>query len=212
DFIAQPNEGIAPLSVDFVSYSSDPDGHNIVKYTWDFGDGASDDGTNVTITHNYSSAGKYTAKLTVEDEYGAVSDTKSVTINVYQPKAITVLNANDVLVGNATTIFVDCSDANDTVNLEILKQNESTRAFEPVSGGSFTVACGSITNYTPAEIGIYKVVASIVGCNTMQCHREVQFQARQEVPELETPEINPVFVIGIALIILGIVTRSSKSK
>ena len=205
DFIAQPNEGIAPLSVDFVSYSSDPDGHNIVKYTWDFGDGASDSGSNVTVTHTYSNEGTYTAKLTVEDEYGAVSDTKSVTINVYQPKAITVLNASDVLVGNATTIFVDCSDANDTVNLEILKQNESTGAFEPVSGGSFTVACGSITNYTPVEIGIYKVVASIAGCNTMQCHREVQFQARQEVPELETPEINPVFVIGIVLGVLALI-------
>ena len=198
-------EGINPLMVKFTSYSSDPDGHNIVHYTWHFGDGASDDGTNAEVIHTYASAGKYTATLVVEDEYGAVSDTKSVTINVYQPKAITALSASDVLVGNATTIFVDCSDASDTVDLEILKRNESTGAFEPVSGGSFTVACGSIANYTPAEVGIYKVVASIAGCNTMQCHREVHFQARQEVPELETPEISPVLAIGIVLGVLALV-------
>jgi PKD repeat protein len=59
--------------------SSDVDG-TITNYAWTFGDGAS--GSGVAPSHTYSSAGSYTATLTVTDNKGATaSDSAVVTVN-----------------------------------------------------------------------------------------------------------------------------------
>jgi PKD repeat protein len=52
------------------SFSADADGA-IMSYSWDFGDGQK--GAGVVVTHNYSSPGNYTVRLTVVDEEGANS-------------------------------------------------------------------------------------------------------------------------------------------
>lgn len=57
---------------------SDKDGQ-IVKYTWDFGDGALSNEENPI--HKYSKEGIYTAKLTVEDDKGAM-DSKEVEVKI----------------------------------------------------------------------------------------------------------------------------------
>ncbi|MDI6708628.1 MAG: PKD domain-containing protein, partial [Candidatus Thermoplasmatota archaeon] len=60
------------------SASYDPDGA-IVNYTWDFGDGSTGRGMNVT--HTYTATGNYTVTLTVTDDYGATAiDTCVVTV------------------------------------------------------------------------------------------------------------------------------------
>ena len=67
---ASPLYGPTPLAVTFDgSDSADPDsGDGISKYIWSFGDGTPDKTTTApTVTHTYASAGKFTAKLTVED-------------------------------------------------------------------------------------------------------------------------------------------------
>jgi PKD repeat protein len=51
----------------------------IISYTWVFGDGAT--GTGITTTHSYSTAGTYTARLTVQDAAGNTA-TATVTITV----------------------------------------------------------------------------------------------------------------------------------
>jgi PKD repeat protein len=64
-FTATPTEGSTPLFVSFdASGSYDPDG-DVDSYRWAFGDGAS--GSGMVATHVYSTAGTYTARLTVED-------------------------------------------------------------------------------------------------------------------------------------------------
>ncbi|MBI3803657.1 MAG: PKD domain-containing protein [Nitrospirae bacterium] len=64
-FSATPTSGTAPLKVAFdASTSTDPDG-SITSYAWDFGDGTA--GTDQIIDHTYTSAGSYTAALTVTD-------------------------------------------------------------------------------------------------------------------------------------------------
>ena len=72
----------APSEGDTVRFdasgSYDPDG-NIVKYIWDFGDGAS--GTGKIVAHTYSRAGTYTVRLTVQDDRGA-TDTATATVRV----------------------------------------------------------------------------------------------------------------------------------
>jgi PKD repeat protein len=67
-FTADPEAGVAPLTVDFdATASSDPDGA-IVAYQWYFGDG--DTGVGATVSHTYDSFGAYTAILTVVDDDG----------------------------------------------------------------------------------------------------------------------------------------------
>ena len=60
---------------------SSSDEVGIVSYSWDFGDGST--GTGKTATHTYSSAGTYTAKLTVQDAAGN-SETSNVTVKVQE--------------------------------------------------------------------------------------------------------------------------------
>ena len=79
NFTATRTSGQAPLAVSFNgSSSSDSDG-SITSYAWSFGDGGSSSG--VTANHTYSSAGVYTAQLTVTDNDGA-TDTATRTIQV----------------------------------------------------------------------------------------------------------------------------------
>ncbi|MEM3567682.1 MAG: PKD domain-containing protein, partial [Thermoplasmata archaeon] len=72
--------------VTFTSTSYDPDGNEIVKYIWDFGDGSNKSGNLKSTMHSYSQPGVYTVKLMVEDEKGAqnsTSRTLSVTEELY---------------------------------------------------------------------------------------------------------------------------------
>ncbi len=81
--------GQAPLAVSFTSTGSfDPDG-TIQSYQWDFGDG-SPVVNGATASHTYSSAGVFTAKLTVRDNANASSvDTVSIATN-NSPPVLTV--------------------------------------------------------------------------------------------------------------------------
>ena len=76
---ASSTSGEAPLAVTLDgSGSFDPDGM-IVDWAWEFGDGASASGA--TVTHTYTNAGDYTARLTVTDNSGRTA-TASVEIAV----------------------------------------------------------------------------------------------------------------------------------
>jgi endonuclease/exonuclease/phosphatase family metal-dependent hydrolase/glutamine cyclotransferase len=76
---ANPTSGVAPLGVSFSQTSSDPDGY-IASYSWTFGDGQTS--TQAFPSHTYSSAGSYTARLTVTDNQGATaSATVVITAN-----------------------------------------------------------------------------------------------------------------------------------
>lgn len=70
---ANPVSGAAPLAVAFDgTASTDADG-TIASYAWTFGDGASASGA--TASHTYTTAGTYTAQLTVGDNQGATGTT-----------------------------------------------------------------------------------------------------------------------------------------
>lgn len=75
---ASDTSGEEPLSVKFSGEGTDSDG-TIVSYHWDFGNKQTSDEQNPTYI--YSSAGGYTAKLTVTDDNGA-TDTDEVQIDV----------------------------------------------------------------------------------------------------------------------------------
>ena len=77
---ATPSSGTAPLAVAFDgSTSSDPDG-SIASYAWTFGDGGN--ATGPTANHTYTTAGSYSAQLTVTDNQGATGTTTlAITVN-----------------------------------------------------------------------------------------------------------------------------------
>jgi PKD repeat protein len=79
---ATPTSGTAPLMVAFDGTgSTDPDGA-VSSYAWDFGDGSS--GSGGTVNHQYTNAGSYTARLTVNDTSGS-SASATATISVNAP-------------------------------------------------------------------------------------------------------------------------------
>ncbi len=79
---ASVTSGEFPLAVDFDgSNSVDPNG-DVLAFAWDFGDGNT--ATGATVSHTYTTAGVYTATLTVDDGNGN-SSTESVIITVLEP-------------------------------------------------------------------------------------------------------------------------------
>nr|WP_274388033.1 ThuA domain-containing protein [Salsipaludibacter albus] len=67
---AEPTSGQAPLEVSFDGTgSSDPNGDDLT-YEWDFDDDGTVDATGATVTHTYTEAGEYDARLTVTDPAG----------------------------------------------------------------------------------------------------------------------------------------------
>ena len=76
--VADFNYAIDGLTVTFYDASYDPDGY-IVNWTWDFGDGKTDEGQ--IVSHTYSKAGTYYVTLTVTDNDGnTASKTLAVTV------------------------------------------------------------------------------------------------------------------------------------
>lgn len=61
--------GPVPLDVAFNGASSSDDDGTVVSYLWNFGDGSS--ATGAYVDHVYTTAGTFTAKLTVTDDNGA---------------------------------------------------------------------------------------------------------------------------------------------
>jgi PKD repeat protein len=200
-FSATPREGKPPLEVIFKVLESDPDGH-LVTYRWDFGDGSSAIGKEVA--HTYKDIGEYTVTLTATDEYGA-SSTEKTTIKVYDLRGITTISAENVARYETTTIFVDCTGA-DTVDITIGKEASSVTKLAGVR-------CGTHVDYGPiAEEGTYTVVAQILDCNAPECVKTASFNV---VPQpgimMASPEVNPIFILIIALIVLGIVRWKNRN-
>ena len=71
------SEGPAPLRVEFDGSSSfAAQGHSIVSYAFDFGDGSSVEGTDSIVVHTYTRAGEFQPSLTVTDDQGGTSQAK----------------------------------------------------------------------------------------------------------------------------------------
>jgi cytochrome c len=65
---ASPSSGELPLAVSLSADATDPENEGLT-YEWDFGDGAS--GTGAQVTHTYELSGVYTPTVTVTDASGA---------------------------------------------------------------------------------------------------------------------------------------------
>jgi uncharacterized repeat protein (TIGR03803 family) len=80
-FTANPTSGVAPLSVNFTTPSTDPAGNSITQWNWNFGDGSTS--TNQNPTHTYTTAGTFNPTLFATNAAG-------VTLPGAGPASITV--------------------------------------------------------------------------------------------------------------------------
>jgi PKD repeat protein len=77
NFYSNPTSGCKPLPVNFTDQSSG----NPTSWAWNFGDGGTSNQQNPS--HTFSNAGSYTVTLTVSNQCGSDSETKTNYITVY---------------------------------------------------------------------------------------------------------------------------------
>ena len=140
-FTASIDIGSFPLLVAFdASASTDSDG-TITQYGWQFGDGAAGSGS--STQHIYTSAGSYTAQLTVTDDSG-LSGSASHEIEVKPQYTIsgTVASAehvvadSDVNDSNATPISNDFFEVAQAISAPVTVSGYVNVAFGGPSGAS----------------------------------------------------------------------------
>jgi len=72
--------GFAPLEVVFDASDSVDPSNNALSYAWDFGDGTS--GSGVNITHTFTTVGQYNVLLTIDNGQGGIDvETKIITVS-----------------------------------------------------------------------------------------------------------------------------------
>ncbi|MFC2083201.1 PKD domain-containing protein [Candidatus Bipolaricaulota bacterium] len=106
---ASPPSGQAPLTVNFGgTLSEDPDG-DIEKFEWDFGDGTSGSGENVT--HTYTAGGTFTAVLRVTDDDGeTATNNKTIYVSPAEPPGPTAsFTASPTSGTSPLTVYADAS-------------------------------------------------------------------------------------------------------
>jgi serine protease len=97
-FIADSTNGKAPLLVSFnATASADTDGQ-INSYSWDFKDGQTGSGDN--LSHSFVNQGNYSVALTVTDDNGAETTTEEIITVVANQLPVTQFSA-DVLTGES---------------------------------------------------------------------------------------------------------------
>ncbi|MBT3880272.1 MAG: PKD domain-containing protein [Candidatus Scalindua sp.] len=90
------------------SDSIDADGNDL-NYRWDFGDGSSGSGSN--ITHVYQNRGEYVATLFVDDGSASACSSDSDSVNVKLNKAPVAIAGPDIAVCQGTAITFDGSNS-----------------------------------------------------------------------------------------------------
>ena len=139
------------------SRSLDEDGDSL-SYRWDFGDGSSDEGANVT--HLYQNGGDYVASLFVDDGSGTACSSSSDTVNVNLNKGPVAVAGNDISVCQGTPVTFDGSGS-------IGEEGEELQ-YEWDLGDGTTLSGVSVThNYENG--GNYNVVLTVNDMQNTDC-------------------------------------------
>lgn len=109
-FSATPASGEAPLLVTFDANASRAVEGTLTTFDWQFGDGATGSGSQ--ISHSYGSSGSFQVTLTVTNSAGrSVSTSRSVTVN---PAPVTYKVSGIVIIGSASAADSSTNDPNAT--------------------------------------------------------------------------------------------------
>ena len=149
-FVATPNKGIAPEAITFnTMLSRDPDG-SIVDYSWDFGDGTL--GSGFLVTHNYLSAGTFTAKVTVTDNQGGKASSAQMI----------VISKNQLPIADFKTA-VDRSTGDLQINFDASTSSDPDGSITQYEWkfGDGTTATGKLTTHRFATDGNFQVTLAV---------------------------------------------------
>jgi PKD repeat protein len=159
---ATPNPLLVGQYTAFSVAASDPDGDTLA-YSWNYGDGTS--GTGASVSHAYTTAGTFTAKVTITDgKGGSVASQLTVTVNTSTAPYIvsfTLMNADtdqpipqhDPLLNGAT------------IDLAALPtQRLNVRAnVSPATVGSVRFSYDAIANYRTESVTPYALAGDTNG-------------------------------------------------
>ena len=116
DFSVSPSAAIAGQTIFFSADASNAaNGHNIVQYSWNYGDGTTDSGQDVS--HAYAQAGTYNVVLTIIDD-AAQKATKTVQVAISSGNPIALFTASPAgghtmnFDGSASTAFNNATIVN----------------------------------------------------------------------------------------------------
>jgi glucose/arabinose dehydrogenase/cytochrome c551/c552 len=108
--------GLSPLAVEVDVLARDREG-DALRYTVDFGDGETAEGSSLPLRHTYNKKGEFELELTVSDDRGAaVSQTEKIIVGNSMPEvSIEVVEGNSqfILPGQAIQYKVQIADAED---------------------------------------------------------------------------------------------------
>jgi|GEM_PF-1244906 len=107
-FSANVTQGISPLTVQFTDASS----NGVTSWLWDFGDGTTS--TEQNPVHTYASAGEYTVRLTVKNQYDEDIFVKPDYIHVADPFTVDFIADPLSGIGPLMVNFTDMSSGTPT--------------------------------------------------------------------------------------------------
>ncbi|MGD9948944.1 MAG: PKD domain-containing protein [Desulfobulbus sp.] len=153
---ATPLTGTAPITVSFSAASSTG---SISQYQWDFGDGSV--GSTNTANHEYSSAGTYTAKLTVTNSLGS-SNTATASVTVTEPAIVatppSAVISSTVAAGSAPlSVTFDGSGSSGSGSATITGYSWSF--------GDGTTATGATATHSFTSAGTYTTELTVTDSN-----------------------------------------------
>lgn len=158
-----PNSGGVPLTVQFSSAgSSDPDG-DALGTSWSFGDGSAVN-TTANPSHTYTTAGGYTAQLTVSDGFGG-SNSKTVSITVNPPDVTppTFLSGPSVTPSSSSALVQWTTDESAR---GAVRYGPTSSLGDSVLSGFATAGSATIPGLTRGTTYFYRVAATDASNNT----------------------------------------------
>lgn len=135
-FDATPREGLAPLTVSFVAGTSCGTADS---YHWDFGDGATDDTASATVSHTYTTVGKFTVTVSATVSGTQVSHSISSYVVVIpaaiyvDPNCTTPTYPYDTLETAAKTLAVALAEAGDGTTIYLVDGIHTSTAVSSLS-------------------------------------------------------------------------------
>ncbi len=200
-------EKTVPATFDFsASKSSDQEGE-ITKYEWDFGDGTT--ATGVDVSHTYEETGKYQVQLTVYDNSNSTgTDTVTLTVSKNsKAPAVSYFKLNNqeidpnntitVSVSEQQTLKVNASDENGISKIEWYRSSEKIGSESLSTTPTETTKTYPITFSSTGQISVSVKVYDIFN-NVTEKTGSINVEPKDPVAELNmvTPdtEDEPIYV------------------
>ena len=182
---ANPTSGPAPLSVTFSAAGSTG---AIVSFTLDFGDGSSPySGTDLTvnISHTYTTAGTYTAILTVQDAAGhTATDSKTITVLSGTTASLSA-SPSSPTIGETVTFTLQATAASGrTLVSWKLEYGDGSEDIGTVSGTSMNIT----RTHSYSSPGTYSAKLTVKDSTDYEATAQVSLTVTTRPPEI-TPFI-----------------------